>query len=328
MWMVGGGMTANSTKAEGHDLSSGGITQRPRLPPLKSLIAFEAAARHGSFTQGAHEIGITTSAVSHHIQQLEDFLGVPLFHRYAGRAVLTAAGRTYSREVEHAFGAIANATSLIAPQSWGGHLTIAVPNSFSVKWLQPRLDNFLKANPLFRVRLATLHTHELDANRYDIAIAHGRPQSPDLKHVEPLLVERLRPLCSPQLAKELELKNPTDLAKATLIHSNNPLTWVDYFRRLGNLVLKPAHDLWLDRSAMAIEAAVNGLGVILESEILAEKELSDGRLIEPFSDPKFQVENISYYLIHSSSLRNAAEASVFEKWLRDEIDQANLRTIL
>lgn len=301
-------------------------TRRARFPPLKSLIAFEAATRHESFTQGADEIGITTSAVSHHIQQLEEFLGVPLFQRHAGRAVPTVAGRTYAVEVKKAFDLIANATSLIAPQSWGGHLSIAVPNSFSVKWLQPRLQTFLKANPLFRVRLATLHTHELDANRYDIAIAHG-PQTPGLKLAEPLLVERLRPLCSPQLARELRLKSPKDLAKATLIHSNNPLSWVEYFRRIDNFVVKPAHDLWLDRSAMAIEAAVEGLGVVLESEILAEQELRDGRLIEPFPDPACCVENISYYLLRSSSLRNSAEADVFEKWLRAELELANLRTI-
>jgi len=319
-------MTASSKKTAPDELNSRGTTRRARLPPLKSLIAFEAAARHGSFTQGAQEIGITASAVSHHIQQLEDFLGVPLFQRYAGRAVLTVAGRTYSRELEQAFGAIANATSLIAPQSQAGSLAIAVPNSFSTKWLQPRLENFLKANPHFRVRLATLHTHELDANRYDIAIAHG-PQPPGLKLVEPLLIERLRPLCSPQLARELDLSDPKDLANATLIHSNNPLNWVDYFRRIGTPPLRPAHDLWLDRSAMAVEAAVNGLGVVLESEIIAEEELRDGRLIAPFSDPRFHVENVSYYLIRSSSLRNAAEVAAFEKWLRAEIRRANLKTV-
>ena len=302
------------------------VAKRPRLPPLKSMLAFEAAARHGTFTQGAEEIGITTSAVSHHIQQLEDFLGVPLFQRHAGRAVLTVAGRTYARELEKAFGLMTNATSLIAPQSWGGQLSIAVPNSFSVKWLQPRLKKFLKAYPQFSVRLATLHTHELDANRYDIAIAHG-PQQPGMKLAEPLLAERLRPLCSPDLARELKLRKPEDLARATLIHSNNQLNWVDYFRRIGNLVVKPRHDLWLDRSAMAIESAVDGLGVVLESDILAEEELRDGRLIEPFSDPKFQVENISYYLVRSPSMRNFTEASIFEKWLRNEFDLAKLRTV-
>jgi LysR family transcriptional regulator, glycine cleavage system transcriptional activator len=319
-------MASRSSKTTGVDAPATGVVRRPRLPPMKSLIAFEAAARLGSFTQGAYEIGLTTSAVSHHIQQLEEFLGVPLFQRHAGRAVLTVTGRTYARELEQAFGAIADATSLVAPQSWGGHLAIAVPNSFSVKWLQPRLEHFLKANPLFQVRLVTLHTHELEANRYDIAIAHGpRPES--LQRAEPLLVERLRPLCSPRLAEELRLKHPRDLAKSTLIHSNTPVNWVDYFRRVAHCLVKPAHDLWLDRSAMAIEAAVKGLGVVLESEVLAEEELRDGRLMEPFPEPQFAVENISYFLVRSSSLRNAAEAAIFEKWLRAEFERACLKTV-
>ncbi|WP_133768002.1 LysR substrate-binding domain-containing protein [Enterovirga rhinocerotis] len=288
------------------------------MPPLKSLIAFEAAARHESFTRGGAEIGLTTSAVSHHVQQLEDFLGIPLFQRHAGRAMLTGTGRIYSRELERAFGAIAEATSLVAPQSQGGYLTIAVPNSFSVKWLQPRLETFLKANPSFRVRLATLHTHELEANRYDIAIAHA-PIPPGLKLVEPLLVERLRPLCSPKLKAELGLAQLGDLARATLIHSNTPVTWTDFFRRFEGEVVDPAHELWLDRSAMAIEAAKQGLGVVLESDVLASEELRSGELVPALSDASQVIDNLSYYLIRSSSLRNASEASIFDGWLRREI---------
>ena len=89
-------------------------TPKIRLPPLKALLAFEAASRHGSFSRGAEELGVTPSAVSHHIQQLEDFLGVPLFQRHAGRAVLTSAGRTYAGEIERAFGLISDATHLVA----------------------------------------------------------------------------------------------------------------------------------------------------------------------------------------------------------------------
>ena len=319
-------MGASSKNAGGDDSKSSGAVRRPRLPPLKSLLAFEAAARHGSFTEGALEIGITPSAVSHHIQQLEVFLGIPLFQRHAGRAVLTAAGRTYSQELEQAFGTIASATGLIARQSQRGHLTIAVANSFSTKWLQPRFENFLKANPHLKVRLATLHTHELEANHYDIAIAHG-PQRPGVKLGEPLVAERLRPLCSPQLVRELDLQHPRDLVRATLIHSNTPLTWVDYFRRVGVPEVQSANDLWLDRSAMAIEVAARGLGLVLESEVLAEAELRDGSLIAPFADPKFHIEVVTYFLIRSSSLRNAAEAAVFERWIRSEIKSADLKTV-
>jgi LysR family glycine cleavage system transcriptional activator len=318
-------MSASSKNSGSDDLNSLGEIRRARLPPLKSLVAFEAAARHGSFTHGALEIGITPSAVSHHIQQLEDYLGVPLFQRHAGRAALTVAGKTYAQELEQAFETITNATTLIAPQSRGGNLTIAVANSFSTKWLQPRFESFLKANPHFKVRLATLHTHELEANRYDIAIAHGS-QPPGLRLAEPLLVERIRPLCNPQLAKELNLRHPKDLARATLIHSNTPLNWVEYFRRVGAADVHSVKDLWLDRSAMAIEVAAGGIGVVLESELLAEAELRDGRLVAPFPDPMFHVEIISYFLIRSSGLRNATEAAIFEKWLRAEIKLANLKT--
>src|SRR5471030_2397331 len=153
--------------------SSSGV-ERPRLPPLKALLAFEAASRHGSFAQGAEELGVTPSAVSHQIQQLEGFLGVPLFQRQAGRAILTNAGSTYAREIEHALAVIAEATTRVAPQSQSGHLVIAASPSFAAKWLQPRLPDFLRANPDVRVRLSTMTSHnEFQNSRFDIAITYG-----------------------------------------------------------------------------------------------------------------------------------------------------------
>ncbi len=134
-------------------LETSSAPARPRLPPLKALLAFEAAARHGNFAQGAEELGVTPSAVSHQIQQLEAFLGVPLFQRQAGRAILTSAGRTYAREIEQAIGVISGATALVAPQSQAGHLVIASGPSFAAKWLQPRLPDFLRGHPDVRVRL-------------------------------------------------------------------------------------------------------------------------------------------------------------------------------
>src|SRR6202048_1215824 len=133
-----GARAKNSTAAQtGSPANAGTGADRPRLPPLKALLAFEAASRHGSFAQGADELGVTPSAVSHQIQQLEEFLGVALFQRHAGRAVLTSAGRTYAREIEHAMGVISEATSLVAPQSQPGPLVIASGHSFAAKWLQP-----------------------------------------------------------------------------------------------------------------------------------------------------------------------------------------------
>ncbi|WP_197500372.1 LysR substrate-binding domain-containing protein [Caballeronia udeis] len=313
-------------------MSSSRNTTKSRMPPLKALLAFEAAARRGSFALGAEELAVTPSAVSHHIQQLEDFLGVPLFQRHPGRAALTAAGRTYARELERAFGVIAEATSLVAPQSQRGYLVVASGPSFAAKWLQPRLPEFLRANPDIRIRLSTLSDHDdLETTRFDIAIAYGHPNTSNTSKldVEPLLLERLRPLCSPALAAALALRAPEDLLRATLIHSSNGLTWSEYLRRVCDAEVRPDNELWLDRSVMAIEAAVDGLGVVLESEVLAAEELSDGRLIAPFDDARFSVKVTSYYLVRSRGYKTSSQAAAtFETWLRSAFNAANLMSSL
>ncbi len=295
---------------------------RPFLPPLKALAAFEAAARHGSFVRAAAELGVTPSAVSYHLQQLEEVLGVPLFRRHAGRALLTAAGSTYAGEIGCAFATIAAATDLVAPQARRGRLTVAAGPSFAARWLQPRLPAFLRAHPDVQLRLSTLAGSEtLEASRFDLAISYGRPTAADGRaerlRVEPLITERLRPLCAPSLAATAGLAKPEDLRRATLIHSVNALTWPEYFQHL-HLGVTPSGELWLDRSSMAIEAAVDGLGVILESEILAGRELADGRLVAPFDAAAASVEATSYFLVWSSQSRSRQFAA-FEAWLRAEV---------
>jgi len=300
-------------------LGSQQVDTRPRLPPLRALLAFEAAARHATFSRAAEELSVTPSAVSHQIQQLEDFLGVQLFRRHAGRALLTEAGQTYANEIKGAFRLIAAATTLVAPQSQSGHLVIASSPSFAAKWLQPRLPDFLRANPEVRVRLSTLSgSDDLSRDRCDIAIVYGtRPVGQSA--AEPLLVERLRPLCSPGLAASLDLRAPADLARATLIHSVNALTWAEYLRRIGSFDVRPSNELWLDRSTIAIDAAVAGLGVVLESELLAEQELRDGRLVAPFDahplGQAYGVETESYFLVRPPGSRNRTQVVKFESWL-------------
>ena len=289
---------------------------RPRLPPLKALLAFEAVLIHPSFAKGAQELGVTPSAVSHQIQLLEDFLGVQLFRREAGRALLTPSGQIYAQEIRDAFGLIADATNLVAPQSQRGHLVIASSPSFAAKWLQPRLPDFLAAHPAVKIRLSTLsHSDTLDKDRCDIAIVYGR--APAQGRAEPLLTETLRPLCSPALAAALH--TPADLARATLIHSVNALTWAEYLRRIGHGAIRPQNEIWLDRSTIAIDAAVAGQGVILESELLTEQELRDGRLVAPFAGSANEVRTESYFLIRPAGLRNGTQVAVFEAWLRGRI---------
>ncbi|TCT02957.1 LysR substrate-binding domain-containing protein [Aquabacter spiritensis] len=295
---------------------------RQKLPPLKALLAFEAASRQDSFAKGALELGVTPSAVSHQIQVLEEFLGVKLFQRRAGRAVLTPAGMVYSRELEQAFGIIGKATTLVAPQSQHGHLVIASGPSFAAKWLQPRLPDFLSRHPEVRIRLSTLSgMADLDDSRFDIAIAYALPAG-TARDAEPLVTEMLRPLCSPALAARLDLRSPGDLVRATLIHSSNAVTWKDYFRRLAIGELHAANELWLDRSSMAIDAAVNGLGVILEGDILVEREMNEGKLVAPFAAPECRVTATSYYLVRPRGHRSGAQNAAFESWLKAELGTA------
>ena len=312
-------MSANANNSAPAQARSSPGAARHRLPPLKALLAFSTASKHGSFSQAADDLGVTPSAVSHHVQQLEEFLGLRLFQRHAGRVVLTNAGRIYAREVEAAFGAIARATDVVAPRSQHGYLSVASSPSFAAKWLQPRLPGFLQTYPDTRIRLSTLSERDdLEASSFDVAIVYGtRPDTK--KTVEPLLTEQLRPLCSPALAAAAGLHKPDDLARVTLIHSANALTWTEYLRQIGHESVQPAKEIWLDRSAMALDAAVSGLGVVLESELLAAEELRTGTLVAPFRDGPFHVETTTYYLVTSSSRHNAAQISLFETWLLAEL---------
>jgi LysR family glycine cleavage system transcriptional activator len=296
---------------------------RAGLPPLGALLAFRAASHHGSFVGGAQELGVTPSAISHHIQRLEDFLGVKLFARDAGRTVLTSAGSLYAREVEHAFGVLSNATSLVAPRAQHGQLLIASSPSFAAKWLQPRLAGFLEANPEVQLRLSTLgYRDDVEADRFDIAIAYGRPAA-SRKSVEPLITERVRPLCSPALAAKI--RAPQDLAQATLIHSVNALTWPEYLRRIGQDGLQGAKDLWLDQSDMAIDAAVQGAGVVLESRVLAGEELDSGKLVALFDEERHSFDLTTYYLVKSRKQRRTSQVNAFERWLKTAVTGQSAR---
>jgi LysR family glycine cleavage system transcriptional activator len=289
---------------------------RSRLPPLKALQAFEAVSRQTTFAQGAAELGVTPSAVSHQIQLLEDFLGVKLFERKAGKATLTHAGQLYAQEIGNAFGLIANATSLVAPNSQSGHLVIACTPSLAAKWLQPRMPLFLRDHPGMKVRLFALSSHEtFDKDSCDVAIVYRKPTEARA-YGEPLIQERLQPLCSPGLSATLDLRGPADLSRATLIHSINALSWPEYFRRIGVDAVQPSNELWLNPSSMAIDAAVGGMGVILESELLAEQELHDGRLVAPFGMEAFSVAAGSYFLVRPTGVRHGVQVDMFERWIR------------
>jgi len=147
---------------------------RTGLPPLRALIAFESAARNGSFAAAATELHVTPSAISHQIQGLEDFLGLKLFRRHPGRVSLTRAGTAYWRRIEAALQSIGDATAEIAPRRHNTPVTVLSPTSFAAKWLRPRLSAFHTAHPSIRVRLETsTEPPDFAARNFELAICYG-----------------------------------------------------------------------------------------------------------------------------------------------------------
>ncbi len=281
---------------------------------MKSLQAFEAAAHHANFARAAAQLAVTPSAISHHVQTLEAFLGVRLFLRRAGHVTLTTAGNAYRIEVEAALRALAEATQRIAPQTQQDTLTILSSPGFAAKWLQPRLPGFMAIRPGVRIRIATMaDAASLTQTRFDVAICYGAPELPGM-NVMPFLAEQVRPLCSPSLVRALGLRAVADLARATLIHSANSVTWDAFFRHIGAVGLRSGNELWIDRSSMAIDAAVAGLGVILESDLLTELERQEGRLVAPF-DSRTSISANSYHLVTPRGYRSRHHCAAFSDWL-------------
>lgn len=286
-----------------------------RLPPLRSLLAFEAAARHANFTRAAAELAVTPSAISYQIQALEGFLGTKLFLRQSGQVVLTSTGSLYQSEIEAALTALADATQRIAPQSQTNTLLILSSPSFAAKWLQPRLPRFMADHPDIRLRVATIaDSASIPAIRFDIAVCYGAPSIADM-NVTPFMTERILPLCSPGLASALALQTLSDLNRATLIHSANSVTWDAFFRHLGAANIHPYNELWLDRSTMAIEAAVAGQGVALESDILTQSECEKGQLVAPFDGQRASITADAYYLVTPRGYRSRHYCAAFADWL-------------
>jgi LysR family glycine cleavage system transcriptional activator len=189
------------------------------LPPLNSLRAFEAAARHLSFTKAAEELHVTPAAISHQIKALEEQLGVPLFRRLTRALRLTEAGQAALPPMRDGFDRLADAVDLLRAHEESGAITVSLDPSFAAKWLVPRLDRFRAAHPDLDLRLdATDKLADFQRDNVDLAIRYGGGNYPGLE-VERLLSEEIFPVCSPKLLEgSAPLAQPGDLRHHTLIH--------------------------------------------------------------------------------------------------------------
>lgn len=286
-----------------------------RLPPLNTLRAFEAAARHESFLKAAGELHLTPSAVSHQIRTLEEHLGVSLFHRRPRAVSLAEGGRAFWASVRDALDDISRAAERVAADPGGRVLTVSAAPVFAMGWLIPRLADFHSQHPDLEVRLDTsLDLVDLDASDVDVGIRYTA--SPDFEglHVELLFHEQPAVICSPAMAAGLS--GPGDLRGVTLIHSH---TQVGKWRAV--LAAAGVDDIDLDRGPrfandiLTLEAAASGLGAAIVNRNVAERWLAEGRVAVPFtldySGPH------GYYLCYPEHAAGQDKIVAFSDWLRE-----------
>ncbi|CAO3435781.1 transcriptional regulator GcvA [Azospirillum doebereinerae] len=294
----------------------------PHRVSLKAVQAFEAAARLSSFALAAEEMLVTPSAISHQIKILEEDIGVRLFHRVHRAVILTDAGRRYAEEITAAFARIDLATRNVGQTEKSDILTVHSTPSFATQWLMPRLARFSALNPDIDVRLnASTTPADLTTEAVDLDIRYGTRLQPTGTLVLPLPPETIVPLCAPELAEGAHpIRNPGDLRHHHLIHSEACLVgWRDWMRQHRKVKLDITRGLRFDRSFMAISAAVDGLGVCLDSLLLVQRELEAGRLVAPFGTEGLKVQGYTVNLLKSRA--ELPKLRSFQNWLFAELER-------
>ena len=291
---------------------------RRRIPSIEALVAFEAAARHLSFTRAAAALSLTQSAVCKQIATLEDYLGVPLFNRIKKRISLTEAGAVYAKRVSEDLDRLERHTvSLMAHRGERNILEIAVIPTFGTRWLIPRLTQFHAANPGIVINLTTRSDPFLFTDTpFDAAIHFGAAQWPGAITF-PLFGEEMIPVCSPRLLQEQPCAAPRDLAGLPLLHqSKRHGAWRRWFEAAGvrdvDVMGGPRFDLF----SMLVEAARAGLGVALVPRFFALGELASGELVTPFDLPLSS--EMGYHLVYPDPPSTNPALKTFTNWLLAE----------
>ncbi|WP_309683389.1 LysR substrate-binding domain-containing protein [Polaromonas sp.] len=285
------------------------------LPPLPSLVAFEAIARRRSFSLAASELHLTPSAVSHQVARLEDFLGVKLFERSSRGVKLSPAGEAYLQRVAGALGAIGAATDDVR-QGVRNSLYVHASPSFASLWLMPRIGQFAQAYPGVSLFLSASHLHsDFELGQVDIDIRYGVPAWPQLV-VQPIFREAIMPLASPAFIERHQIHTPADLLQVPLIQSTvGVVQWADWFALHHPSKRPERFALRFDRALMALDAAVQGLGVALESTVIGDSYLQAGRL-QPVFDPAWAISVQAHFVVYPERHSYRPEVAQFLAWLR------------
>jgi LysR family transcriptional regulator, glycine cleavage system transcriptional activator len=288
-----------------------------KLPPLKTLPAFELSAGHASFSAAAQELGLTHGAVSRQIKALEDHLGVPLFRRLNRRVELTEAGAALLPAVHQALRHLQTAAAQITMQTRQGPLVVSCLATFMMRWLIPRLYGFASTHPGIEVRLSASH-QPVDFARDGIGVAIRIDGAGHRRNVTAhrFLEDRMGPVASPALIERHRIRRPADLKRLTLLHTETrPQAWPDWQRLAGIDGIDPAKGSRFEHSYFLLEAAASGLGVAIGSYPLVAQDLASGRLVAPFG---FISSGASYCLLHPRDAARVPKVTAFRSWILAE----------
>jgi LysR family glycine cleavage system transcriptional activator len=290
------------------------------LPSLNALLAFEAAARHASFTRAARELGVTQTAVSHQIRALEADLETALFRRTPRGICLTDEGERWAAELTVVFTRLRQANArLRRPRDVARPaVSVSIIPSFGTRWLVPRLGRFLASHPEIDVRIsATERLVDLTAEPIDIGIRYGTGGYPGLV-TRKLAEDAHIVVAAPELASKHASWRLSDLGRETLLGDDHPNAWRNWFHARGRELPPHARQSEFTDSSMLVEAAVRGQGVGLARWSLALDQLELGRLVLLF--PKLPALPIgrAYYVVSSRGSLRREPVSAFRDWVLAE----------
>jgi LysR family glycine cleavage system transcriptional activator len=295
---------------------------------LNALRAFEASARHQSFSAAAEELNVTPAAIGQLVRGLEEWLGVPLFHRSTSgkaRLMMTEPAQRALPIIHEGFEKLSLGLKTLKDGALGGILTVTVSPAFAAKWLLPRIEHFQSANPETDVRLdMSLKPIDFVKNNIDIGVRYGAGQWAGLV-AEKLMEEEIYPVCSPNLLKahpEL-MTDPASLINQTLIHDLSIgdrlefANWPKWLTKVDVSLPSVNRGMQINNSAAVLQTAIDGHGIALARSVMAHDDIVSGRLVRLFPDINY-VSELSYYVVYRPDWANLPRMVAFKDWLFKE----------
>ena len=296
-----------------------------RIYPLNSLRAFEASARHLSFVKAAEELHVTAAAISHQVKKLEQYLNMPLFRRQPHGLLLSDTGQLLVADLSAIFQELDKAMQRVLDNDARGAINISVAPMFNAKWLLARLEHFNTLHPNIDIRISSsLAVSDLQRDGFDAAVRLGKGRYPGLHSVK-LFDECVTPLCSPDLLNRTQpLQSADDLRHYTLLHDDaigfdaEAPTWSTWLRSAGATAVDDSHGIRFSHPDHALQAAIDGAGVVLGWRNLAADDIEAGRLVQPF-DLSLALGS-AFYFVYPQAYDDRAKIASFKQWLLQQIE--------